>query len=144
MSEFKDLCEKMMGIQVMEPKQTIKDLKKHGVKAQLSKKFDDEIEIDLKDKDKVKEWMLTAGWEEEDIKDIYPRLMESDSANAALNSAFVGIKMVESHLAAAVRNADDPKFAASLKKGFKLLDKLEEHLAKSYYDHKGEWVPMKF
>jgi hypothetical protein len=77
MSKFYELIEKKIGIQVVDPSVSVKDLKKKGVSAHASKKWDDEIEVNLKDKDKVREWMLSSGWDKSDIEDLYPELLEA-------------------------------------------------------------------
>jgi len=77
MNKFDELLEAKLGIQVSDSGVTIKDLKKLGVKASQSKKYDDEVEGNLKDKDKVKNWMLGAGWDLDTLKDIYPELLEA-------------------------------------------------------------------
>jgi len=78
---FNELVEKTVGIQVSDVSDTLKDLQKAKIKAKRSSKYDDEIVVDVKDKNKVVKWMLdVGGWEEQDIEDLYPELLESDES----------------------------------------------------------------
>jgi hypothetical protein len=80
-SEFlnEELNEAYASVQVIDVDDAVKELKKAGVKsARPSKKIDDEVEFNLKDKKKAVAWMLDAGFDKEDIEDMYPELLESE------------------------------------------------------------------
>jgi hypothetical protein len=75
-----ELNEATVSIQVTDVKDTIANIKKHnaGFVAKPSKTQDDEIVVDLKDKEKVVKWMTGdwGGWELDDIKELYPELLK--------------------------------------------------------------------
>ena len=79
--------EAKVGIQVVDVKDSIGGLKKVGVKANASRKLDDEIEVDTKDKKKVVKWMMNSGWDKDDIEDLYPELLENLEITEKLKAA---------------------------------------------------------
>ena len=84
MSKFNELVEKVVSIQVYDVDGAMGALKKKGVKAKVSKKYNDEIEVNLKDKAKLKAWMLSddGGWDIETINDIYSEINEATFVSA--------------------------------------------------------------
>ena len=83
-SETVELDEAFASVQVIDPIDAANGLKKAGVRsARPSKKIDDEVEFDLKDKKKAVAWMLKHGFDKEDMEDVYPELFESNDLDEA-------------------------------------------------------------
>lgn len=113
------------SIQVVDAKMAISDLKKMGVKAE--EVDDDEIAIDLKQKDKVVKWMLSSkgGWDKEDIKDTYPELFESVIAERKITAAE---RKILNKKAAAREKLGDKVNTMSFKRNFYFDTKLKKYV----------------
>lgn len=74
--------QKTSSIQVDDPRTVLKALKAAGIPVKMGKNGDD-VDVDIADpkhRAALKKWMTgEGGWDEEDIKDVYPELLESDS-----------------------------------------------------------------
>jgi hypothetical protein len=78
-SDVNMVTEEKFTVQVVDPKNAVKNLKKTGIKA--SAISEDEIEFDLKDKKKVATWLCSdGGWDKKELKNTYPELMEDVSS----------------------------------------------------------------
>ncbi len=69
-----------INVQVIDPIEVIKELEKMEMNAEISdvEGEEDEVIVDISDEQvriKLKEWMLKSGWDDEDIKEIYPELL---------------------------------------------------------------------
>ena len=69
-----ELNEATAEIQVTDQQDSLKQLKALGIKAKPGKR-NDEVSVDLKDKKKLKAWMLDSGWEMEDLEELYPEVL---------------------------------------------------------------------
>ncbi len=93
---FKDILENELNeargvtvsIQVINPSNFIDTLNGKGIPARRSKRHQDEVEVDLtapEIKHTLYKTMLKAGWDKEDIEDLYPEILESKLNEALID-----------------------------------------------------------